>query len=294
MTLDHFQLIRAFGILQSSGHRAGGAVNVVTTGSLTHFETAFSRVGWFIPPYAPLGLLSELAGRIHQSGYKLSVDDLEDSVAPFYTPARLAAMVCSRYPITPVISEYTEMIAESVEAHFLGLHHVAVAGLVPVIEGAGVELLRQRGHSSKSPADVFFKLADQCKREAKEKKLGTIGEVLSMLDSFYSFAKNVLYQDSRAPEHSDTANQFVDGTNRHGITHGRYRDRDYGRPINFYKVIGAVHFLCFVSAFRANISWLSPASTEPSMQLAWYYVGLAKIGGAAKQSVRGAQIQQSD
>lgn len=252
------------------------------TGSLAHFERAFSSVGWFIPPYVSLGFLSQLAGRIHDSGYQLSVEDLEDSLAPLYAPIHISAMVCSRYPITPVINEFLETITESVEAHFLGLHHVAVAGLVPVIEGVGEELLRQRGHFSKGPANVFLKLAEECKREAIEKRLGATGEVLSVIDSFYSFAKNVLYKDTRAPKDSDSINRFLDGTNRHGIAHGRYRDRDYGRPINFYKVIGAVDFLCFVSAFRANVSWLSPDTTELSMQLAAYYAGLGKVRDTAK------------
>jgi len=85
-----------------------------------------------------------------------------------------------------------------------------------------------------------------------------------MMDSFVEFAKNHLYINS---------NNYAlpDNTNRHGILHGSYTDVDYGEPINFYKSIAAIDFLCFVSAFRASISWLAPSPTEQSQKLSAYY-----------------------
>lgn len=233
-------------------------------GSLPHFESAFASVGWFIPPYAAMGFLSDMVVDIHCKGSAFRQDDLERWLAYLYGADSLAAMVCSRYPITPVVCEYQETIAESIEAHFLGLHHVAVAGLVPVIEGAGRELLASRGLSCKGVRGVFSELSADCKRESIEKNIGTAGEIVSMMDSFSSFTNSVLYVDSgKYP--------FVDGTNRHGISHGSFKDTDYGSPINFYKTIGAVDFLAFVSAFRASISWFAPEATTKSKRLASYY-----------------------
>jgi len=232
--------------------------------SLSHFERAFANVGWFIPPYAAMGFLSSLAGEILRRGSGFSQEDLEKSLASLYNAENMAAMVCSRYSITPVIADYKETIAESIEAHFLGLHHVAIAGLVPVIEGAGRALLRQRGLSGSGVRGVFHALANDCKRESIENNIGASGEVVSMMDSFSWFTDNVLYVDS-------DMYQFLDGTNRHGITHGAYRDSDYGKPINFYKTVGAVDFLAFVSAFRASISWLAPEPCATSQHLAAYY-----------------------
>ncbi|WP_157222009.1 hypothetical protein [Chromobacterium haemolyticum] len=242
----------------------------MTIGTLPFFETAFSSVGWFIPPYATMGFLSAMTEEINRKGKCFSQKDLEQWLAHLYGADGLAAMVCSRYPITPVIDEYKETIAESIEAHFLGLHHVAVAGLVPVIEGAGRELLTRRGLSSEGVRGVFSELAKDCKRESIEKKIGETGEIVSMMDSFDSFTNKVLYVDSKKYP-------FIDGTNRHGITHGSFKDSDYGSPINFYKTIGAVDFLAFVSAFRAVISWLPPAVTPESEKLASYYSELQGI-----------------
>lgn len=242
----------------------------MTTGTLPHFENAFSSVGWFLPPYAAMGFLSAMAAEILRKGNEFGQGDLEKWLAHLYGADGLAAMVCSRYPITPVIAEYKETIAESIEAHFLGLHHVAVAGLVPVIEGAGRELLASRGLSCKSVRGVFSELASDCKRESIEKKIGATGEIVSMMDSFANFTNNVLYVDSEKYP-------FIDGTNRHGITHGSFKDGDYGSPINFYKTIGAVDFLAFVSAFRAAISWFAPEVTAKSGRLASYYSELQGI-----------------
>lgn len=85
-----------------------------------------------------------------------------------------------------------------------------------------------------------------------------------MMDSFKEYAEKNLYIDSDDYLHSDK-------TNRHGILHGAYKDNDYGRPINFYKAIAAIDFLCFISAFRAPISWMAPNPTEKSAILAEYY-----------------------
>jgi hypothetical protein len=229
-------------------------------GSLTHLERAFASVGWFIPAYAAHGFLSSLGAKILNSVGSFTQDELEHALSALYSREGLAAMVCSRYPITPVLANYQGTIAEAVEAHFLGLHHVAVAGLVPVVEGAGRELLSSRGLTGRRIKEVFLVLAQDCKNQ----RVGNTGEVCSMMDSFSSFAENVLYVNS------DTY-PFLDGTNRHGITHGSYRDKDYGRPINFYKTIGAVDFLSFVSAFKANISWLAPDTSIESRRLAAYY-----------------------
>ena len=242
-------------------------------GSLTHWENSFNSVGWFIPPYVQMGVLSRIAAEINSSNGQFEQDELEGTLAQIYEPHGLAAMVMHRYPIVPVIKGYRETIAEAIEAHFFGLNHVAVGGLVPVVEGAGRQLASQRGLATKGIRALFTALAEDCKQESETKKLGAVDEVASMMDSFAHFSKNYLYADSaRYP--------LVDKTNRHGIAHGAYIDTDYGRPLNFFKAIAAVDFLSFVSSFRANVSWLAPDPTETSLRLASYYVSLRKLAKA--------------
>ena len=245
--------------------------------TLHHFEQAFQSVGWFIPPYVQMGSLSQLAGKIFSSPRPMTADELEIELSQLYGPGGLAAMVLHRYPSVPTLSEYRQTISEAIEAHFLGLHHVAAMGLVPVVEGAGRRLLdsrvAQQVARNQSIKDVIVELAVYCKVQSRMGNAGHAGEVEveSVMNSFSWFAKNVLFADS-------ATHGFLDNTNRHGMAHGIYRDADYGRPINFYKIMAAVEFLTFVSSFTANVSWFAPSPTEQSNKLAAYYLLLGKIG----------------
>ena len=237
--------------------------------SLDHYKNIFNSVGWFIPPYVTMGFLSNLAKKITDSSGSFTQHDLEKNLSLIYSAENLASMVLNRYPITPYIQDYKVIISECVKAHFMGLDHIAVSGLMPVIEGAANKLAIERSAlDKKSICNTFINLANDCKNEAQQKRLGSVGEVLSMLDSFSEYANNHLYIHSKKYPHTDN-------TNRHGILHGAYSDDDYGDPINFYKAIAAVDFLCFISAFRASISWLAPSPTEESKKLALHYIALS-------------------
>jgi hypothetical protein len=242
-------------------------------GSLDHWQRTFNAVGWFIPPYIQMRALGRIAAEIYAREDQYGQNDLEEALTKLYEPVGMAAMVMHRYPIVPVIKDYSQTIAEAIEAHFLGLNHVAIGGLVPVIEGAGRELAAQRGLTSNGIRGVFNALADDFKRECVSQNLGATDEIDSMLDSFAFFVSNFMYIES--PLYS-----LADKTNRHGIAHGAYKDTDYGRPLNFFKTIAAIDFLTFVSSFRANISCLGPDSTDASLELARYYLTLQKLGAA--------------
>lgn len=131
-------------------------MNTITR--ISQYEDAFARVGWFIPPFAQMGFLSKVAIEILRPGSQFSLDDLESALAHLYEPHGLAAMVTDRYSTVPFVSKYKATIAEAIEAHFLGLHHVAVAGLIPVVEGAGRQLLDSRQLVSRNVKTVFATL----------------------------------------------------------------------------------------------------------------------------------------
>jgi len=242
-------------------------------GSFAHWEQSFNSVGWFIPPYMQMGVLSRIAAEIATRGAQYGQDDLERALSQLYEPVGLAAMVMHRYPVAPVIKDYRETIAEAIEAHFFGLNHVAIGGLVPVIEGAGRQHAMQRGLTAKGIRDVLTALANDWKQESVSKNIGAPDEIASMMDSFASFVRQYLYVDS-------SLYPLVDKTNRHGITHGAYADMDYGRPLNFYKAIAAIDFLTLVSSFRARISWFAPDPSKESLKLSAYYGALRKLGAA--------------
>ncbi len=232
--------------------------------TLDYYKETFNSVGWFIPPYITLGFLSFLAKEIHDSNGAFDQNKLQEALSHIYSECNLAAMVVSRYPITPHVSDFAQTIEEAVESHFMGLDHVAVGGLLPVIEGVALKLAEDRSVKTNTRGSSFKNLAEHCKREVKDKNIGAVGEVISMIDSFIVYSESQLYVDS-------SKYSLSDNTNRHGILHGAYSDMDYGEPINFYKAISAIDFLCFISAIRASISWLAPSPTDASERLAIYY-----------------------
>lgn len=236
-------------------------------GSLKGFETEFAKIGFFIPPFVNFGTFSEIIEGSRTSQGR-SQAHLESALKKTYTATHLAAMVISRYPQTPIIQHYKDIISESVEAHFLGLNHVAVAGLVPVIEGAARKLHELFGLGNARKLELkpmLTTVLNYAKKETNRLKLGAYEEVESMLDSFDHYLSQYLYTGSEKYS-------LADKTNRHGITHGSYADIDYGTPLNFYKVIGAVDVLCLVSSFQP----LAPRNTPRSLSLATYYLRLAE------------------
>jgi hypothetical protein len=72
--------------------------------TLHHFEQAFQSVGWFIPPYAQMGFLSQLAAKILCSPQPMTTDELEVELSQLYGPGGLAAMVLHRYPSVPILN----------------------------------------------------------------------------------------------------------------------------------------------------------------------------------------------
>jgi hypothetical protein len=180
-------------------------------------------------------------------------------------------MVLNRYPQIPVIKLFAQTISEAVMAHFLRLNHVAVGGLIPVVEGAGRRLAKERGlEGDKYIKNVFKDLAGYARKDVRARRIGATDEIVTMLDSFLCFIEDYFFfsDSQRYP--------LADNTNRHGIAHGAYTDAEYGRPISFYKTIAAVDFLTFISSLKTSkMSGFVPDHTPESRALAARYVAVA-------------------
>jgi hypothetical protein len=238
--------------------------------NLEELKNTINSVGWFVPPYLSSGLLDTVAMTIARRKGDFSQADLEDVLARVYDAERLASMVLNRYPHTPVIMLYAQTISEAVMAHFLRLNHVAVGGLIPVVEGAGRRLATERGLKGQEQIkNVFKDLTGYAKQEVIARRIGATDEIVNMLDSFLCFIEHYFF--SKSADYP-----LMDRTNRNGIAHGAYTDAEYGRPISFYKTIAAVDFLTFVSSLKTSkMSGFVPAHTPQSTALAARYVAAA-------------------
>jgi hypothetical protein len=227
---------------------------------------ALNSIGWFVPPYVSVGLLGTVAREITLAMGQLTEDRVEAILGFIYGPDRLASMVVSRYPQTSVVNLYKETIAEAIAAHFSGFHHVAVSGLIPVVEGIGRELARQRGlNHAGYVKSVFCDLFTEAKQDAWKRRIGATQEIEDMLNVFLRFLNEYFFEDS-------DSYPLLDKTNRNGILHGAYKDAEFGRPINFFKTISAVDILTLVSALKMpKVSGLAPDYTPESKALAERY-----------------------
>ena len=238
-------------------------------GSRPYWVEQLHHVGWFIPPFVSTGWIRNVATIIDRVGTRFGQTELEQLLALLFTPESLASMVLNRYPQKPVIKEFQVIIAEGVEAHFLKLDHIAASGLVPVVEGATRRLAEIHGLQTRNFMGTFSSLVQHCKSYVIEKRIGDVGEILSMLESFEMFLSKVLFANT------DDYN-LSDGTNRHGMTHGLFADKEFGSPLNFYKIITAVNFLTFMSSLYYGGSGFAPDETKQSKELARYYRTLSQ------------------
>lgn len=244
--------------------------------NLEDLKNRLNSVGWFVPPYFSSGLLDTVALTIARTNGGFTQADLESVLGRVYDAERLASMVLNRYPQTPVVMLFAQTISEAVMAHFLRLHHVAVGGLIPVVEGAGRRLATERGlRGQEQITKVFKDLTGYAKQEVIARRIGATDEIVNMLDSFLCFIEQYFF--SKSADYP-----LMDRTNRHGIAHGAYSDAEYGRPISFYKTIAAVDFLTFVSSLNTSqMSGFVPAYTPQSSALAARYVSASQAAPVA-------------
>ncbi|AAN67905.1 hypothetical protein RPN52_12195 [Pseudomonas putida] len=243
---------------------------------LKAFEGIFETAGLAIPPFSNMKTLDKIA--IELSGtVGASEERIGEILAEVYTPSHLSAMVLNRYPNVPIVSEYKESIAEAVSAHFLGLGHVAVAGLIPVVEGIGRRLYEQRGLGERRGNRIVARLGEliaDAIQEVQRKKQGEFGEVESMLRSFQKFLQKF---------YSDSDKYVTNGsTNRNGVTHGDFTDTKFGSALDFYKTLAAVDILCLISTFQP----FPPRESIESKALAMCYLTCKNESEARNKSWR--------
>ena len=230
---------------------------------------AFESVDWIIPPYFPNGALYELAENI------LKVSSREDKLRVlgtylprFYKSEYLAIMLLERYDKILHIKDFILQISEAIEASQMGLFHIAVTGLIPVLEGIIRKIANTRG---KTIGDGTKNLVKEINNLIKQEKESPFchGERITMLECFRNFfQKNLLIH---------TKNFSGSGNlNRHGILHGIFEK--YGSDLNFFRLISLLDLLCFIISLKmSSISIFAPSPTKKSLKLTTYYLSLKVI-----------------
>jgi hypothetical protein len=246
----------------------------------TRSRDVLRSVNWFWPAYMRRGYVMDLIARLEAEPIgpqRTAV--FEASLAPMYTPGHMAAMLLDRYGSVPMVSLFRRQIGEAIEAAHLGLHHAAVALLIPTIEGVVREHATQ-AHRNLGNAGIA-RLTDEIQAMVAFERRSHPGctasdERVSMIEMFGEFLTTSLYMNTWT---------FAGDRelNRHGAVHGLYRD--YGNQANFYVLISIVDLLTFVLTFRGSgVSVMAPDMTLDARRLGLYYLALREAGRTAARA----------
>jgi hypothetical protein len=159
------------------------------------------------------------------------------------------------------ICDFKVQIAEAVEAWHAGLHHAAVATMIPVLEGIIRKVAkggsRDIGSGTKKLIDELDELI--AKEDRSPHRYGERIVMLTGLRDF--FAERLL----KKTDDYDGLDQL----NRHGILHGIFEK--YGAAVNFLRLITLLDLLCFAMVLAHGGSCFAPDRTPESQKLAEYY-----------------------
>lgn len=239
---------------------------------------AFKSVDWVIPAYFTVGRISMIGEAIESADPAGKQEILRTVLPRIYTPQHLAAMLLERYSKQVHVREFKKPIAEAIEAAFGGLWHAAITTLMPVIEGILAKIRDARlGELARDNRNWLGpELTELLEREKRSPNC--YDERVVMLTALRDFCNKRLYNDTKNYK-------GLDELNRHGILHGLFKD--YGDPINFYRLISILELLCFVIALFNGGSGFAPSSTPKSEALAAYYVTVIANAAARPDIAKG-------
>lgn len=229
---------------------------LIEKSSLEVASDTFQSLGWFFPAYFQIGYVLRIERELSK---RMDTDEkdklLETYLNLMYEPKHLAAMLLYRYQRVSIVSAFAEVIAEAIETFQIGLVHISVVSLVPVVEGI---IRRVAIVSDEYPHGQYN----------KKRLLGVISELVQkhvsnrervmLLRGVYSFFDKILYCDTRKYNKKD-------GLSRHGMLHGIYHPATYGISVNFYKLISLLDIMTFILSLQTSgVSCLAPDCTKES------------------------------
>jgi hypothetical protein len=234
---------------------------VKSMNDLERASTVLRSVDWVLPAYLPADGILTIAAMLEQEPVSKREEFLEWVLPGLYDEDRLASMLLGLYNKAIYICDFKVQIAEAVEAWHAGLHHAAVATMIPVLEGIIRKVAkggsRDIGSGTKKLIDELDELI--AKEDRSPHRYGERIVMLTGLRDF--FAERLL----KKTDDYDGLDQL----NRHGILHGIFEK--YGAAVNFLRLITLLDLLCFAMVLAHGGSCFAPDRTPESQKLAEYY-----------------------
>lgn len=244
--------------------------NPQSANGLDRMAAIFKSVDWVVPAYISMGVISKVGGLIEGAPASQKQAVLEEALLRIYDEAHFASFLLGLYSQTRHVRDFRVQISEAIEAWHLGLHHAAVATMVPVLEGVVRKIAQESQREvGKGTRKVIAELDELIAKENRSP--GRFEERIVMLTGLRDFFADRLL--------TDTDNYAgLDRLNRHGILHGIFEQ--YGAAINFLRLITLLELICFAMVLTHGGSSFSPEYTADAAKLADRYRRLHEaIGG---------------
>jgi hypothetical protein len=236
------------------------------TNGIERWATIFKSVDLLIPPYLAMGdEISPLAAALEHAPLDQKPTVLELILEKLYDERFLSKMLLGLYSKIIFVSDFKVQISEAIEASFAGLHHAAVATMLPVLEGV------VRKNATAAGRDVGSgtkKIIDELDRalEKENQSPYKFQERVVMLEALRDFFDEKLLKNT-------ALYVGMDEFDRHGILHGIFGS--YGVKLNFYRAVTTLNSLCIViTCLHGGFSMNPPVETSASLMLAGYYGSL--------------------
>ncbi|MGA2637457.1 hypothetical protein [Methylocella sp.] len=234
---------------------------MTSTHALERWALAFKSVDWLIPAYLQMQFLSQCVANIEQATTENKPKILQGILRKTYDERHLASMLLGLYSKTIYIRDYERQISQTIEASCFGLHHAAVATMIPVLEGIIRKNAVAGGRDVGSGTRKIIEELDNilANEMASPNRFEERVIMFQVLRDFFN--ERLLI---RTTDYSGS-HEF----NRHGILHGVFEN--YGSETNFFRCITILELLCFTMGMLYGGSCFAPEETAQSAKLANYY-----------------------
>jgi len=279
-TVDYFASIPGYRFTTFEGVAffPSDLTKVLPKSGLSWVKDGLIQADVVVPPYYSMGFLSEYANRIRMAqteAEKILIGN--ELLRAMYPSDGLAEIICGVWALRKTYHSFQLTLIESAKAYSLGLHAVAITGLLPCIEGIVRSLGSHVGLHVQSSVNIrqLLKVFDRLKRkelnmmfdgydwlpaELNADFLSRFHERVQMYNGISDYFTSKLYQ------HTDDVPDST-SLNRHGIAHGLFHG--YANAENYLRLFNLLSALSLVAAIaEGKGSMLHPGSSDDSKLLA--------------------------
>lgn len=262
-------------------------------GRVTHLQEKMLDLSIPVPLYIGEGETVEKIYDINNSNDPRSEADIW--LHQIFTVEIAIAYFHKYFSVSDSFNEYKAIIFEAIEAHYIGMDHIAIMTLIPVFE-AGLRNVQNMVLGTNMNTVKAKEFEDGLKKLTIKWGRRNLGNYVwhpgksynpsveidflthicpqsDVINAFRLFFRNVLYKPS---------NEKTDGLNRHLIVH--MLKNNFNNPANFVRIFLALTHITFIeSLHNPKIPFFWPGVDEKDVEVGVYIRALSQFGDRRRE-----------